>query len=472
MSRRPCRRCSPPATPCSTAPASRSGVRRPRASRAPKASSSEWSSPRSRPGNNLEACASDSTSSTSRSPASRRRLAPTIAATAKAAEAGRRHLVHRHGPLLPDGGLPHRPRPDARGLHDARLHRRRTTERMQARHVVTGVTYRHPGLLAKIATTLDVLRGPGLPRHRRRLVRARAPGARRAVPADDGALRAPRGGAADRACRCGATTTGPTRASTTSSPRRSACRCRSSGPHPPIVIGGGGEKKTLRLVAKYADACNLIVYDATRSSPTSSTCCARTATNEGTRLRRDREDRAGRSHGWRGGSGCLPASRRAAHRPGRRAHPPAHPHRRPGRLRGAFRRARGPAAGRHPLMAGVRAAPGHPRAPGSLSERTRGTRDAAEVVDPGWLARVPGGHRFHGGEAAFASGRGAVVDAPVPRRGERSTRRFGRFRRTADRRRGRDRLRGRAGVPRHRLREGRGGGPARQGRSHPGRWRR
>jgi F420-dependent oxidoreductase-like protein len=28
-------------------------------------------------------------------------------------------------------------------------------------------------------------------------------------------------------------------------------------PHPPIMIGGGGEQKTLRLVAQYGDACNL-----------------------------------------------------------------------------------------------------------------------------------------------------------------------------------------------------------------------
>ena len=46
-------------------------------------------------------------------------------------------------------------------------------------------------------------------------------------------------------------------------------------PHPRILIGGGGEKKTLRMVAQYADACNLFAEPGPASA--SWTCCAGTA---------------------------------------------------------------------------------------------------------------------------------------------------------------------------------------------------
>jgi F420-dependent oxidoreductase-like protein len=34
-----------------------------------------------------------------------------------------------------------------------------------------------------------------------------------------------------------------------------------SRPHPPVLVGGGGERRTLKLVAQYADACNVFGTD-------------------------------------------------------------------------------------------------------------------------------------------------------------------------------------------------------------------
>ena len=187
-------------------------------------------------------------------------IAPTLAATARAAEDGGRVAVHLDGPLVPDGAHGAGHRPDARGLHVTRV-RRRPHAAMRLGLLVTGVTYRHPGLLAKIVATLDVLSGgraqlgigaAWYEREHRGL----------GVPFPPVAERFERLEETLQIClQMWSDDDGPFEgrhyqlAETMCSPRPI------SAPRPPILIGGGGERKTLRLVARYADACNLFAFD-------------------------------------------------------------------------------------------------------------------------------------------------------------------------------------------------------------------
>lgn len=131
------------------------------------------------------------------------------------------------------------------------------TERVRLGTLVTGVFYRHPGHLAKTVTTLDVVSGgrawlgigtgwyerealglgfPFPPLRERferleetlRVVRQIWSGDRAPIDGKHYHLAEP-----------------------INSPQVL------TQPHPPVLIGGGGERKTLRLVARYADACNL-----------------------------------------------------------------------------------------------------------------------------------------------------------------------------------------------------------------------
>jgi alkanesulfonate monooxygenase SsuD/methylene tetrahydromethanopterin reductase-like flavin-dependent oxidoreductase (luciferase family) len=121
---------------------------------------------------------------------------------------------------------------------------------------VTGVTYRHPGLLAKTVTTLDVLSegraelGLGAAWYEREHKGL-------GVPFPPVAERFERLEEALQIClqmwagdRSGYRGKHYVLEETLCSP------LPVSAPRPRIMIGGGGEKKTLRLVAQYADACN------------------------------------------------------------------------------------------------------------------------------------------------------------------------------------------------------------------------
>lgn len=131
------------------------------------------------------------------------------------------------------------------------------TSRLRLRLLVTGVTYRHPGLLAKIVTTLDVLSqgraelGLGAAWYEREHTGL-------GVPFPALAERFERLEEALRIClQMWSEDNGPFEGRHYQLAETLCVPAPVSAPRPRIMIGGGGEKKTLRLVAQYADACNI-----------------------------------------------------------------------------------------------------------------------------------------------------------------------------------------------------------------------
>jgi F420-dependent oxidoreductase-like protein len=131
------------------------------------------------------------------------------------------------------------------------------TSRARLLTVVTGVPYRHPGVLAKIIATLDVLSGGramlgiGAAWYAQE---ARALG----IPFPPLAERFERLEEALRIClQMWSGDETPFRGEHYRLDRPMSHPQAISRPHPRIMIGGAGERKTLRLVARYAQACNL-----------------------------------------------------------------------------------------------------------------------------------------------------------------------------------------------------------------------
>jgi F420-dependent oxidoreductase-like protein len=123
--------------------------------------------------------------------------------------------------------------------------------------LVTGVTYRHPGLLAKIVSTLDVLSqgravlGLGAAWYERE---HRAFG----VPFPDLAERFERlEETLQIVQQMWSEDDGPFRGKHYRLDETVCSPAPVRVPRLPVMVGGSGERKTLRLVARYADACNL-----------------------------------------------------------------------------------------------------------------------------------------------------------------------------------------------------------------------
>jgi F420-dependent oxidoreductase-like protein len=131
------------------------------------------------------------------------------------------------------------------------------TTRARLGALVTGVTYRNPALLAKIVTTLDVVsRGRAILGIGAAWNDDEHTGYGFGFPAT--AERMDRLEEAVRIARAMFTEEAPSYAGPHTTIDGALNNPRPVTPGgPPILIGGGGERRTLRLVAQYADACNL-----------------------------------------------------------------------------------------------------------------------------------------------------------------------------------------------------------------------
>ncbi|MEV5571384.1 TIGR03560 family F420-dependent LLM class oxidoreductase [Spirillospora sp. NPDC052269] len=135
------------------------------------------------------------------------------------------------------------------------------TEDITLGTMVTGVSYRSPGLLVKTVTTLDVLSGGRAwlgvgaawnDEEARGLGLNFPPRAERFELLEDTLRLAHQMWKGDESAFEGTRVTAERPLNAPQPVRR---------PHPPILVGGMGEKKTLRFVAKYADACNIFDGD-------------------------------------------------------------------------------------------------------------------------------------------------------------------------------------------------------------------
>src|SRR5215472_554204 len=132
-----------------------------------------------------------------------------------------------------------------------------STTRARLLTLVTGAVYRYPGVLAKIVSTLDVLSGG----------RAWLGIGAAWNEQESRGLGIPFPPVAERFERLEETLQiclqmwrddeSPYRGRHYQLDRPLNSPQSLTRPHPPIMIGGGGEKKTLRFVARYADACNV-----------------------------------------------------------------------------------------------------------------------------------------------------------------------------------------------------------------------